>query len=98
MSQPQLKVLDDNDKPNKKQEKKPVVQRLSLTDPHKVRLFIQKVMRGLVNGEMDNTTARSLNDLARTVLDVLKSEQEVAKIIEIEEKIQEIKNKSNLSI
>ena len=96
MSQPQLKVVDDNDKPNKND--KPVVQRLSLTDPHKVRLFIQKVMRGLVNGEMDNTTARSLNDLARTVLDVLKSEQEVAKIIEIEEKIQEIKNKSNLSI
>ena len=95
MAQPQLKVLDD--KPQE-EDTKPKIQRLSLTDPHKVRLFIQKVMRGLVNGEIDNTTARSLNDLARTVLDVLKSEQEVAKIIEIEEKILEIKNKNNLSI
>ena len=96
MAQAHLKAVDD--KPQPKKEDKPVVQRLNLTDSNKVRLFIQKVMKGLVNGEIDNTTARSLNDLARTVLDVLKSEQEVAKIIEIEEKIQEIKNKNNLTI
>ena len=74
------------------------IQRLNLTDTKQVRVFMQKILIDVANGNMDNTTARTMNDLCKSILDILKSEQEIDKLVEIEEKLLEVKNRANTNL
>lgn len=91
----------DNIVPIKKEEKphfrKRKRSKLYLTDPDKVRIYIQGLMIAVENGEIDLNTARLLTNQAEVILKSIIARESEQRQIELENRLADLEEKKGMN-